>query len=655
MATPEQQTAANNIRRAFLEGRLRYAILMARCQSGKTGAFLDLARSMLAAGEVMRVYILCGSSETDLRDQAKQRAEEALPAGKFNVLFRQDFDKATMNITNSLIVVDESHLDQNKGSQLHKFMKRHGLSMDGNPATLEAKNAYMVSVDATPYSELASLIHKETPHSKHVEMLAAGKGYFGLGDYKGTGRLLSTFDFVAEPERFKALLRSHEHKWLLVRLTWTKTADLKESALKTLCADAGVAVKYFTADDAERPQIAVNDLKVAPAVTTVVILRGRLRAGKTVTKAHIGFVWEGAADPKTDALVQGLPGRMCGYDFDSDYRPTIFVAPAALREYEDKVVKASEMGRAVLEYPIAMPQKATNLKKAHVANLKKDAHKNVWHQCPPLAISFDTEEGGYQALVDAHKERTADADIKEACRNLLLERRGKLRAQVAISKVLTDEQKAEIHSFLSAPTTPYFRATQPANYYQALLEGYATKTAPAEHISNGRGVTFVLYNPTLYGDIPGAMPNRVFVVFYTAAGPALDLASVNLVSRIPKTNGKSIFTPDDTDFDEPPVAGGVAGFRQATIQTPAAFEAALTEYLTAWRDAESLTYARLIQSASGRFALDKRAFAYKGKEDNDVMRICARMGAAFGVRLAVKFARSSAGEGGHFNVKEISW
>lgn len=651
MATPEQQIAANNIRRAFLECRLRYAILMARCQSGKTGAFLELARSMLASGEVMRVYILCGSSETELRDQAKQRAEEVLPAGKFTVLFRQDFDKATMNITNSLIVVDESHLDQSKGSQLHKFMKRHGLSMDGNPAALEAKNAYLVSVDATPYSELASLIHKETPHSKHVEMLAAGPGYFGLGDYKGTGRLLSTFDFVAEPERFKALLRSHSDKWLLVRLTWTKTADVKESALKAICADAGVAVKYFTADDAERPQIAVKDMEAAPGVTTVVILRGRLRAGKTVPKAHVGFVWEGAADPKTDALVQGLPGRMCGYDFGSAYRPTIYVAEAALREYEDKVVKASEMGRAVLEFPIAMPQKATNLKKAHVANVVRGAEGQVRTQCVPLAINYDMSDAGYEAL---WTRGASSADFRTACHTLLLERRGQLRAAVSISSSYSPEQKTEILRYLATAAEPNFRRAAQVKYYESLIAAHANKTVPSEHISDAPNVTLVVYHPD-YSEIPGAVPNRVFVIFYTNAGPGLDLASVNLTSRIPKTNGKSIFTPDDMDFDEPPVAGGVAGFKQASIQTPAAFEAALTEYLTAWRGAEGLTYARLIQSAAGRFALDKRAFAYTSKENNEVVRICARVGAAFGVRLAIKFARSSAGEGGHFNVKEISW
>jgi hypothetical protein len=650
MATPEQQTAANNIRRAFLEGRLRYAILMAQCQSGKTGAFLELARSMLAAGEVMRVYILCGSSETELRDQAKQRAEEALPAGKFTVLFRQDFEKASMNITNSLIIVDESHLDQNKGSQLHKFMKRHGLSMDGNPAVLEAKNAYLVSVDATPYSELASLIHKETPYPKHPEELMPGPGYFGLGDYKGTGRLQPTFDFVREPERFAALLRSQERKWLPMRLNWSKTADADEAILKAICVEAGAAVKYFTADETERPQISAKALEAAPDVTTVVIIRGRLRAGKTLPKRHIGFAWEGAADPKTDALVQGLPGRMCGYDFDGEYRPTIFVAPAALREYEDKVVKASEMGRAVLAYPIAMPQKATNLKKAHVANVVRVAGQ-VRTQCVPLAINYDMSDAGYEALWNLH---ASSADFRTACHTLLRQRIWQLRAAVANSPNYTPEQKAEIQGYLTAQAEPHFRRAPQKKYYGTLIEAHKTSTTPAEHISDAPNVTLVVYHPE-YSEIAGAVANRVFVIFYTNAGPKMDLASVNLASRIPRTNGKSIFTPDDMDFDEPPVAGGVAGFRQAAIQTPAAFEAALTEYLTAWRDAESLTFARLIQSAGGRFALDKRAFNYKGKEDNDVMRICARVGAAFGVRLAVKFARSSAGEGGHFNVKEISW
>jgi hypothetical protein len=655
MPSLQQLRGATRILRNFLGAGPRYAVLLARCQAGKTGTFQELVRQMLAGGHVQRVYILCGSNETELRQQAiedTQRANgAAYEACKITVLFRQDFERATMNVTNALIVVDESHLDQNVGSQLDRFLARHGLSMDGNPIPLEAKNAYMLSVDATPYSELAALIHRETPYAKHVEMLETGPGYYGLADYKGSGRLRDTFDIARRPEAFVELLRSVPRKWVLMRLSSGKSASASEVTVRALCSQHGMRVVYFTANPEDSPQIDVEALRVAPAVTTVVIIRGRLRAGKVVPKQHIGFVWEGAAAPKTDALVQGLPGRMCGYDFGgSDYRPLIFVSPAALKEYEDKVVRASEMGRAVLEFPIALPTKGTNLKKGHVANV---GHREgrVRTQCPPLAITYDAEDAGYEALGST---ASSSADFRAACHVLLRAKAAVLRAEVERCADYTAEQKAEILGYLVRAAEPNFRRAAQPGYYQSLIAAHKNRTVPAEHISDAPDVTFVVYHPD-YNSIAGAVSNRVFVVFYTDARARLDLASVHLESRIPRTTGRSIFTPHARDFDAPIVAGGVAGFREEAVRTPTGFEAALTEYLTAWREAEALTFARRIQSAEGRFSLDKAAFHYTGKGDNDALRICVRVGAAFGVELRVKFARSSAGGGGHFNIKEISW
>ncbi len=655
----QQQLAADNIARTFTTTSVRYAILMARCQSGKTGAFHALIRKMLSEGSVQQVYILCGSNETELRDQAhndtREKNGDFLAAGKITVLFRQDFERTTMNIANTLIVLDESHLDQTVNSQLDKFLGRHGLSLDGNPVTLETNNAYIVSVDATPYSELASLIHKETPYPKHVEELLAGPSYFGLGDYKGRGLLRKTFK-ISEgvgAVKFARLLREVPRKWVLMRLSGGRSASADETMVRRICHGAGMSVKYFTTDASDSPQIgSIDDLAVAPPVTTVVIIRGRLRAGKVVTKQHIGFVWEGAAAPKTDALVQGLPGRMCGYDFgDSDERPMIFVSPAAMKEYEDKVVRASEMGRAILEYPMALPTKGTNLKKGFVANLARREDGSVRHQNPPLAISYDLTDAGYEALSNP---RSAHADVRTALQTLLREKAAVLRAEVIRSTAYTDDQKAEILSYISRGAPPYFRRTAQTHYYESLIKAYKNKTTPSEHISGYPDIAVVTYDPD-YARIPGAIPNRVFVIFYTDSRPPLGLGSVHLESRIPRTTGRSLFTPHVRDFAAPIVAGGVAGFREEATRTPAGFEAALTEYLTAWRDTEALTFARRIQSVTGRFSLNKTAFHYTDVRTNDVQLICHRVGANFGVSLDVKFTRGSAGEGGHFNIKEITW
>jgi hypothetical protein len=379
----------------------------------------------------------------------------------------------------------------------------------------------------------------------------------------------------------------------------------------------------------------------------VVIIRGRLRAGKVVTKKHIGFVWEGAASPKTDALVQGLPGRMCGYDFGgSDERPIIFVSPAANQEKKGKVVRSSEMGRAILEYPTAIPTKATNLKKPHIANEARRDDGSLRIMCPPLAISYDLTNAGYEAL---STHRSSNADLRAACHTLFHEKAAFLRAEVARSNVYTDKQKAEIQSYITRGDPPNFRRYRPVKY-EEIMKAYKNKTVPSEAISDFPDVTFFTYDSS-YSHIPGAASNRVYIIFYTDAKPKLNLASVHLESRIPRTNGRSVFTPHARNFDVPIVAGGVAGFREDACLTPIGFEMALHEYLTAWRSSEALSFARCIQSTKGRFTFSKEVFC----DTNDVRRIIARVGSAFGVELKPKIALGCVGSGSHIIVKEITW
>ena len=369
MPSPQQTAAAENIRSVFLAKQIRYAILMAKCQSGKTGAFQELIRLMLSSDVVQKVYILCGSSEIGLREQAIQDTKKANNASyesdKIKVLFRQDFKGYTMDITKALIIVDESHLDQAQNQELDKFLADHGLSMDGNPTKLNEKNAFIVSVDATPYSELAALKHGETPFAKHVETLLPGPTYFGLSEYRFGGLLKETYDISKNPGRFQMLLATYGRKWALVRLTHGKHASSEEASIKDVCISSGFPFLYYTEqrtevaitrDEQMRIGASIPCLEDAPLKPTVVIIRGRLRAGKVVPKKHISFVWEGAKNSKTDALVQGLPGRMCGYEL-GEIKPLLFVPAAALKSHDDKVLKASEMDRAIMEYPIAMPLK----------------------------------------------------------------------------------------------------------------------------------------------------------------------------------------------------------------------------------------------------------------------------------------------------------
>lgn len=366
-----QTLAATRLRTSLLSGT-PCALLSALCQSGKTGTFQSLIQQMLVAGDVTHAYILCGSSETELKRQAVEDTLTFNSAHKdaIQVIFHQDFAHAELDITDALIIVDESHMVQTKGQKLHLFLAKYGISLDGNPAALTEHNAYLLSVDATPYSELAALQTGETPYVKYVEQLTPGEGYYGLLDYEKDGALLPTFSIAKHPERFDELLLSVPNKYVLLRMNRSKANKENEETLRRICRARGFPVLLYTGEETQitvtraeqkrfrRGGRKLTCLEDAPATTTVVIVRGRLRAGKVVPKAHVGFVWEGAAKSKTDALVQGLVGRMCGYKF-GEQKPTLYVPATALVPDELGLVLSGDL-----------PKTATNMSASQTTNGK---------------------------------------------------------------------------------------------------------------------------------------------------------------------------------------------------------------------------------------------------------------------------------------------
>ena len=72
----EQLAAASEIIAHFLGVVFRYALLLAPCQSGKTGTFHATARRALESGLVDRVILICGSPEKVLEQQAWDDAAE---------------------------------------------------------------------------------------------------------------------------------------------------------------------------------------------------------------------------------------------------------------------------------------------------------------------------------------------------------------------------------------------------------------------------------------------------------------------------------------------------------------------------------------------------------------------------------------------------
>lgn len=557
-----QALAATNIHEVFTSGAFHYALLCAEMQSGKTGAFQSLARQSLQSGLVERVYILCGSAEVVLKRQAIDDTQtyNADLSDRITVCFRQDFPKTTLNTRSTLLIVDESHLDSSHGQQMMLFLARHGLTLQGTTPEMVANGTYICSVSATPYAELAK-IRDGSSLPKHVEYLQPGPGYYGLQHYEADGLLRPTFSIAADSDRFRALLVAAiaSPKWILMRTVDTETME----TVRALCSILGMPILEY---NATRKDVAITraeaiaiglpatqSLDDAPTTTSIVHIKGTCRVGKVLPKRHIAFVWEDSKAPSTDTSVQALPGRMCGYaSAFGPEKPVIYVSSKVLEgrktvltlDEGDDNFTVSELDRhsALTIGREVVPTKGMNVTRSTLYKRDEDAIT----QTPPFLLDMTDVPAGTRL-----SESVILARLK-ATENQLM-------TQYAWA-LLTEEQQAEITTFLARPASELLRDQvgegRPLHYrrlktdsadgnrdkFVDVTRAYVAQTST--HTGWNLTQTSLLFH--VVESIPVTLPlpttvrpGHIYCVFYTHAPPRLE--ALPLRSRVPETKPDTVF------------------------------------------------------------------------------------------------------------------
>jgi hypothetical protein len=555
---PPQVAAATNILAAFSAGTTNYALLIAEMQSGKTGAFQCLINQALTAHLVDRVYLLCGSAETVLRDQAHDDTVKfnaaAKTAGQITIYFRQAFSKSTsvMNTHRALIVIDESHLDSFNGSEMMVFLARHGLTLQGTSPAMTANQTYICSVSATPYAELAK-IRDGSSLPKHVEYLQPGPGYYGLRDYEAAGLLRPSFNIAENVDTFRDLLTSvtaSTPKWILLRIV--QDEDSME-AVRTVSSIIGMPILEY---NSARKDVAITrqeatalglaqSLETPPTVPTIVHIKGTCRVGKVLPKHHIAFVWENSKSSSTDTMVQALPGRMCGYDLPAE-KPVLYVPSHILKDREstltlsegDDDFKVSELDRhsALTGGKPVIPTKGMNLGRSRF--LKREDESLT--QTPPFLMDMSDQTHWTDASMYARL--TADNCVA-------------LKASPMWS-MLTDAQQDELSEYLSqplrlhveSPRSIHIRRLTPSNansgvqhrYFAAVIDAHRNQTSTSDSWTlHQTSVEFHVVEEVKPGLPTNTRVGHVYCIFYTVAAPTLE--SIPLRCRIPETDTDTIF------------------------------------------------------------------------------------------------------------------
>jgi hypothetical protein len=341
---------------------MRYVLLTAQMQSGKTSTYYFVAAEMIRNGKINtgNVVIFCGNAEIKLRDQVEYHSFNKFVdyykvylnsylgysdtdiellifkiKEKIIVIWGSELKKVKATkrgyvlegkkraeekffpFNNNLFIWEESHFAQNKGMNCDTFLHTVNLSADGNTYCMEEHDNYLLSISATPFSEISDNIHQN--QFKGIVKLGVSDAYFGVEkmhknknlvpytDWKNCFenalieelRNLPTFALFrgVEKETEQAVLIAERLGWVCKFLDSSKSDDKHEK----------FDINEIT------PAKYVEQTRTPPTRHTVIFLKQMCRMGQEIDKTNISFCMETTKTPNTDVILQGLMGRLCGY------------------------------------------------------------------------------------------------------------------------------------------------------------------------------------------------------------------------------------------------------------------------------------------------------------------------------------------------------
>jgi hypothetical protein len=383
--SPTQLDAGIRLTQAHEEHGVRWVILQAQMQSGKTETYLFDACERLRLHFVKHVVIFSGNAETNLKDQLKKEVL-GLTGSKFygkyeiyleeiiglstrerrpileliktniQVVWGTELKHYTGPTTNTLFIWEESHHAQNINNCPSKFLHNIGISADGDISILKEKNNFVVSISATPFSELSDTHHMG--QSKMVVIMAPGINYVSVKTIRDSGRLKG-YSKLSEGLQCALSTPHNSPMYAIIRIT-----NKNEETIKSAISRSGW--KYVIFDSLSKGEEKVigenvwNNMDKQPEQDTVILIRGKCRMGKNLEKSHVLFVFETVSNSNTDTVLQGLLGRVCGYS-DGSKRIDVWI--------NSKIINSGEIDKYIdmTDGNNIMPQKAMNLVKERIS------------------------------------------------------------------------------------------------------------------------------------------------------------------------------------------------------------------------------------------------------------------------------------------------
>ena len=352
-----QIEAANEIIDHYLQNH-RACILHAEMQAGKTGVAVYSALQAKHQLGLDQIIFICGMADNSVKKQAEDRF-----AGIPQVLiwFNPDLQKAIKekkSFVNKkiLVIVDESHYGSQRNQKVHDFL----ITVTGIDPARDAshwinKNAYYLSISATPFTEqAANLLFKP---SKSIVHLIPSMQYKGLKYLLTNGYIRESFKLLTDDdfEKLCEQLQFDQNAYYIIRMNGLSYVES--------CMNYLIKSKNFTEENFinmhcsfELTEMNINKyLDIKPEKPTIIFVHRSLSASYTPHLQFVAAMFE-APGKHIETTIQRFPGRACG---NTHYQPPIvYTSMTQVEQYisyiesEQRTPNQSKEG-AVRPFPLS--------------------------------------------------------------------------------------------------------------------------------------------------------------------------------------------------------------------------------------------------------------------------------------------------------------
>ena len=314
-------------------------ILIAQAQQGKTETALycieQLVKHWEGTGESYEVIYLINLSDNELKKQTRKRLMKAhLNTNKrIRVIQHAELKKLEkFEIDDTadyrFIIIDECHYALGKKRPLDNFFSRCGIKYGRPIDEWDNKKNFVLSISATPFAATIKSYLDERCFSRII--LRVSDNYYSVQDAWGNGRETCRFFDSDKLIKDKAVTPFYESTLNEFLLSCENSGNGYQIVRCQKDERVGILKDYVESRKENRVNILTysakennldeldDQLSMMPAKPTVIVVRGALRAGKTLSTTRYIRQWIEPHSAIPDATYQAI-GRCFGYASEDGY------------------------------------------------------------------------------------------------------------------------------------------------------------------------------------------------------------------------------------------------------------------------------------------------------------------------------------------------